>query len=93
MSESRSSKRESRQPLQEFDIFRHELVPRHEIVPVDEAVKILKTLGVRPEQLPWIRASDPAARAIGAKPGDIIRIVRKSPTAGEIIVYRYVIAG
>ena len=75
----------------EFDILEHELVPRHEVVPPEEAARILKELGVRPEQLPWLRATDPVARRIGAKPGDIVRIYRKSPTAGEIIVYRYVV--
>jgi len=30
-------------------------------------------------------------RVIGAKPGDILRITRKSPTAGVYISYRYVI--
>jgi DNA-directed RNA polymerase subunit H len=74
-----------------FDILEHELVPKHEVVPPEEAAKILRELGVRPEQLPWIRATDPVVRRIGAKPGDIIRIYRKSPTAGEIIVYRYVV--
>ncbi|MGC9148596.1 MAG: DNA-directed RNA polymerase subunit H [Sulfolobales archaeon] len=93
MSKSRSSKSGKFQSRLEFDIFKHELVPKHEIVPVEEAVKILKELGVKPEELPWIRASDPAVRAIGGKPGDIIRVIRKSPTAGEVIVYRYVIAG
>ncbi|MDT7888812.1 MAG: DNA-directed RNA polymerase subunit H [Desulfurococcales archaeon] len=76
-----------------FNVLKHELVPRHELVPIEEAIKILKELGVKPEQLPWIRASDPVARAIGAKPGDIIRVIRRSDTAGEIVVYRYVIAG
>jgi DNA-directed RNA polymerase subunit H len=76
-----------------FNVLKHELVPKHEIVPIEEAIKILRELGVRPEQLPWIRASDPVAKAIGAKPGDIIRVIRKSETAGEIVVYRYVIAG
>jgi DNA-directed RNA polymerase, subunit H (EC 2.7.7.6) len=76
-----------------FNVLKHELVPRHELVPIEEAIKILRELGVRPEQLPWIRASDPVAKAIGAKPGDIIRVIRKSETAGEIVVYRYVIAG
>ena len=75
----------------EFDILEHELVPRHEVVPPEEAARILKDLGVRPEQLPWLRATDPVARRIGAKPGDIVRIYRKSPTAGEIVVYRYVV--
>ncbi|MFZ8824364.1 MAG: DNA-directed RNA polymerase subunit H [Desulfurococcales archaeon] len=76
-----------------FNVLKHELVPKHEIIPIEEAIKILRELGVRPEQLPWIRASDPVANAIGAKPGDIIRVIRKSETAGEIVVYRYVIAG
>ncbi len=74
-------------------ILEHELVPKHEIVKPEEAIEILKKFGVRPEQLPWIRASDPVARAIGAKPGDIVKIIRKSPTGGEIVVYRFVVPG
>ena len=74
-----------------FNILEHELVPKHEVVPPEEAARIIKELGVRPEQLPWLRATDPVARAIGAKPGDIVRIYRKSPTSGEIVVYRYVV--
>jgi len=76
-----------------FNVLKHELVPKHEIVPIEEAIRILRELGVKPEQLPWIRASDPVARAIGARPGDIIRVIRRSETAGEIVVYRYVVAG
>ena len=76
-----------------FNILKHELVPKHEILPPEEAVKVLKELGVEPDKLPWIRASDPAARAIRARPGDIIRIIRKSPTAGESVAYRYVVPG
>ncbi len=80
-------------PTKKFNILEHELVPKHEVLSVKEAVEVLRKLKVRPEQLPWLRASDPVARAIGAKPGDIVRIIRKSPTAGTIVVYRYVIAG
>ncbi len=74
-------------------IMDHELVPKHEVVPKEEAIKILKELGVTPQQLPLLRASDPVAREIGAKPGDVVRIIRKSPTAGKIVIYRFVIAG
>jgi len=74
-------------------ILEHELVPKAEIVPKEEAKKILKELNAAPWQLPWIRASDPLARAIGAKPGDVIRIIRKSPTAGEHVTYRFVVPG
>ena len=74
-----------------FNILEHELVPRHEVVPPDEAIRILRELGVKPQELPWLRVTDPVARAIGAKPGDIVRIYRKSPTSGEVIAYRYVV--
>lgn len=76
-----------------FDPTSHVLVPLHEKLSIEEAVKVLKELGVRPEQLPWIRSSDPIVKAIGARPGDIIKVTRKSPTAGETVVYRYVISG
>ncbi len=74
-------------------ILEHELVPKHELLSKEEVVRVLRELGVRPEQLPWIRASDPVARLLGAKPGDIIRVVRKSPTAGVSIAYRFVVVG
>ncbi|GGP21171.1 DNA-directed RNA polymerase subunit H [Thermocladium modestius] len=71
----------------------HELVPKAELVPMDEAKAILKKLNVAPWQLPWIRAQDPLIKALGAKPGSVVRIYRKSPTAGEIIFYRIVVSG
>nr|MCS7387056.1 DNA-directed RNA polymerase subunit H [Candidatus Culexmicrobium cathedralense] len=76
-----------------FSIFDHELVPQHILLSKEEAKKVLRELGVKPNCLPLLRASDPAARAIGAKPGDIVKIIRRSPTAGEAVIYRYVIPG
>ena len=73
------------------NILEHELVPKHEVLSPEEAEKILKQLSVQPTQLPWISVDDPVVKAIGAKPGDIVRIIRKSPTAGETIAYRYVV--
>jgi len=43
--------------------------------------------------LPWIKASDPVAKRIGAKAGDLVRIKRKSGVTGYSIAYRYVISG
>lgn len=71
----------------------HHLVPKHEVLSIEEAYKVIKALGVTPEQLPWIKASDPVAKAIGAKPGDIIKITRRNPVIGETVIYRYVISG
>jgi len=69
----------------------HILVPKHEVLSKEEAEEVLKMLGIRPEQLPKIRADDPIAKEIGAKVGDIVRIIRESPTAGVSIAYRLVI--
>ncbi|WP_456328405.1 DNA-directed RNA polymerase subunit H [Archaeoglobus sp.] len=69
----------------------HILVPKHELLSEEEKEEVLRLLGVKPEQLPKIRVDDPIAKEIGAKVGDIIRIIRESPTAGVSIAYRYVV--
>lgn len=76
-----------------FDIFKQTMVPKHELLTPEEKEEILAQYRVKPHQLPWIKASDPASRAIGARPGDIVRIIRDSPTAGKYASYRYVIEG
>jgi DNA-directed RNA polymerase subunit H (RpoH/RPB5) len=74
-----------------FDIFEHALVPRHEILTEKEANQLLTLYKIKPYQMPQIKSTDPAVKAIGAKAGDILRIIRKSSTAGEHIAYRYVV--
>ena len=74
-----------------FDIFEHALVQRHEILTEKEQNQLLALYKIKPYQMPQVKSSDPAVKAIGAKPGDILRIIRKSSTAGEHIAYRYVV--
>ncbi|MGC8570450.1 DNA-directed RNA polymerase subunit H [Caldivirga sp.] len=74
-------------------VLNHELMPKAEVVPKDDAKALLRKLNAAPWQLPWIRSTDPLVRSLGAKPGDIIKIIRKSPTAGEVEVYRFVVPG
>jgi DNA-directed RNA polymerase subunit H len=74
-----------------FDLFEHALVPVHRILSEEEKNELLAKYRVKPYQLPQIGSSDPAVKAIGAKPGDVLRIMRKSPTAGEHTAFRYVI--
>lgn len=74
-----------------FDILKHKLVPHHEILSQEEVEKLLKTYNIKKEQLPRMLLSDPVAKAIGAKEGDIFKIIRKSPTAGISIAYRLVV--
>lgn len=78
---------------EEFDIGRHVLVPKHEILPKGKVDELLERYKIYPHQLPLIKSSDPAAKAIGAKPGDVLEITRNSQTAGEAVIYRYVIKG
>ena len=76
-----------------FNIFEHVFVPKHEIVGTEEREKLLTEYRVQPYQLPRLKSSDPAAKAIDAKPGDIVRIIRDSQTAGKYTSYRYVVEG
>ena len=75
---------------EKFNVMRHYLVPKMEILSKTEVAKVLKKYGVTKDRLPKMRADDPEAIALGAKPGDIIKIYRKDPTA-EYVYYRVVI--
>ena len=74
-----------------FNIFEHGLVPFHEILSEKEKKQLLVQYKVQPYQMPQIKSGDPAVKVIGAKPGDVLKITRKSATAGEHITYRYVV--
>jgi DNA-directed RNA polymerase subunit H len=78
--------------VKRINILEHELVPQHEVLSPEEAERVLKELGIKAPQLPWITIDDPVVKAIKAKPGDIVRITRKSPTTGVSIAYRFVVA-
>ena len=77
----------------DFDVSQHVYVPKHEIMSKKEADEILLRYNAKHEQLPFIFLSDPALNELGAKPGDTIKIKRKSPTADETNYYRYVVEG
>jgi len=47
---------------------RMRLVPKHEIVPRREAEELLEHLHIKAHSAPYLRADDPAAQQIGAKP-------------------------
>ena len=69
----------------------HILVPKHEIMTIKDAEEVLKTYNCRTTDLPLIFVNDPAIIGLGVKPGDMIKITRKSATAGESFYYRYVV--
>ena len=69
----------------------HVYVPKHEIMTKKDAENVLKKFNCTPTQLPLIMVNDPAIVGIGVKPGDMIKITRKSGTAGVSLYYRYVV--
>ncbi|MHA1155373.1 MAG: DNA-directed RNA polymerase subunit H [Candidatus Heimdallarchaeota archaeon] len=75
-----------------FDIFTHELVPEHVICPEEELKDLLIKYNIQRRQLPKILISDPAVKAIGAKPGQVVKIFRESSISGESIAYRLVVS-
>lgn len=77
--------------LPTFDIFEHALVPLHEILTKEERDEIAEKYHAEPYQFPWVKASDPISIIIGAKAGDVVRVVQKSETAGRYEGYRYVV--
>ncbi len=79
--------------VRSYNLFAHGFVPKHELLSKKEAEELMREFHIRPHQLPYIKTSDPTAEVLGAKMGDILRITRKSATAGEVVVYRYVVEG
>ena len=76
-----------------INILNHTLVPEHIILPKEDIEKELERYNVTLIELPKILTRDPVVKSIGAKVGDVIKIIRNSPTAGEAIAYRLVIQG
>lgn len=75
----------------ELDISKHELVPKHELLTEEEKAEVMKRFSITPRQLPRMLDTDPMSKKLGAKAGDVIKITRKSETAGEAEYYRVVI--
>ena len=73
-----------------IDVFSNHLVPTHEVITEKEKRALLKKYNISSKQLPKILKSDPAVKALGAKPGDIIRITRKNDLMGDVFYYRSV---
>lgn len=74
----------------QFNITKHILVPKHELIKDEkEVLDIIQKYNLKTKfQLPYILKTDPISKYLGLKNGDIVRIVRVSPTAGEYITYR-----
>ena len=79
-------------------MLRHVLTPEHHLLDPEEADKVFAELHITKGQLPKIRKSDPGIKILETihgpiEEGRVIKIVRKSETAQEFVVYRLVTRG
>ena len=76
---------------QKFKVDKHILTPKHVKISEKEKSNLFEKYHVTPKEMPKILKTDSAIKDLDAKPGDVIKITRKSPTAGESFFYRVVI--
>jgi DNA-directed RNA polymerase I, II, and III subunit RPABC1 len=75
-----------------FEITSHRKVSPHRILSQEERTNFFQKYRVNAELMPAIDSQDPMAKWIGARPGDVIEILRKSETAGGPPYYRVCVA-
>jgi len=75
----------------QIDVLLHKFVPKHVLLTKEESQNLLEKYQIDVNDLPQMFEKDPVAIAIGAKEGDIVRIIRDShTTVRSIDYYRYV---
>jgi DNA-directed RNA polymerase subunit H len=82
-------------PMSDFKVTDHFLVPEHVLLTDAEVKEILDRFKIATDQLPKIGINDPCVRAIAAqgkeiKPGMVVKIIRKSETAGKAVAFRVI---
>lgn len=77
--------------MTKFEVAKHVLVPKHSKVSEKEQKELFEKYAIGLQNLPRIFRKDPAIADMDLKEGDIIKVLRKSPTAGETVFYRRVV--
>ena len=71
-----------------LDPTKHELVPKHVLLADKEKEDLFAKYSITFFDLPRISKNDPAVIHLNPKSNDVIKIIRKSKTAGEAVYYR-----
>ena len=79
-----------------FNPLHHKLVPEHYLLSAEESTQALAAMRVTKDQLPKIKRTDPVVRLLErihgpVEEGRIIRVIRRSDTAGVSEAFRLVV--
>jgi DNA-directed RNA polymerase subunit H len=77
--------------MTKFDVTKHVLVPKHTKLSEKDQKELFEKYAIDLQNLPRIYRKDPAILVLDVKEGDIIKISRNSPTAGDTVFYRRVV--
>lgn len=73
----------------QFNILKHEMVPRHVILSKEEALEVKKYYNIMNDsEIPDISYFSPVSLVLGIRPGNLVKIERKSRTAIDGVFYR-----
>ena len=73
-----------------INVQQHVLVPKHVLMTEEEVNQLLTKYNISKKQMPGISAKDPTIKDLNVKGGDIIKIIRNSPTQVKSEFYRVV---
>jgi len=71
-----------------MEIPTHESVPEHSLMSLSDIDKLVKKYKIAPMYFPKILVTDPVAVWYGIRAGNVVRVKRRSETAGYAYVYR-----
>ena len=73
----------------QYNVLEHILVPKHRVLNEAEKISIKKKYNImNDDEFPKLDRTEPVAKAIGIRPGEVCEIIRPSKTAIEGFYYR-----
>ena len=81
---STSKAKSSSKPI----ITEHILIPKHSKLSDKDKKRLFEKYNITFNELPLISGKDPAVKQSGLEQGDVVKIVRDSPTSGQTVFYR-----